>query len=149
RVTFQVDADGLLSVSAREEASGVESHIEVKPSYGLSDDEIAHMLRDSLDHAQDDMDARNLREQQVAADRVCEAVEAALAEDGAELLNPEELAAIEQAITVVQQAKNGSDFMAIKKTIKALNDASAEFAARRMNASISKALSGHRIEEID
>lgn len=149
RVTFQVDADGLLSVSAREETSGVESHIEVKPSYGLSDDEIAHMLRDSLDHAQGDMDSRNLREQQVAADRVCDAVSAALAEDGAALLSTEEISVIEQAIEVVQQAKNGSEFLTIKQTIKALNDASAEFAARRMNASISKALSGHRVDELD
>lgn len=149
RVTFQVDADGLLSVSAREETSGVESHIEVKPSYGLSDDEIAHMLRDSLDHAQGDMDSRNLREQQVAADRVCDAVSAALAEDGAALLSTKEISVIEQAIEVVQQAKNGSEFLTIKQTIKALNDASAEFAARRMNASISKALSGHRVDELD
>jgi molecular chaperone HscA len=149
RVTFQVDADGLLSVSAREETSGVESSIQVKPSYGLSDNEIAHMLSDSMAHAKDDMDARNLREQQVAADRVCEAVGAALAEDGDVLLSPDERLVVEQVIDVVQQAKNGTDFIAIKHAIKVLNDATAEFAARRMNAGIHQALSGHSVEEFD
>ncbi|PKM43504.1 MAG: Fe-S protein assembly chaperone HscA [Gammaproteobacteria bacterium HGW-Gammaproteobacteria-1] len=148
RVTFQVDADGLLSVSAREMTSGVESSIQVKPSYGLTDGEIEHMLRDSLAHAEDDVAARNLREQQVEADRVLEALDAALAADGAELLNVEERAAIDQGMTALRTARDGSDHRAIKRAIEALDHASAEFAARRMDAGIKKALAGHRIDEL-
>jgi molecular chaperone HscA len=148
RVTFQVDADGLLSVSAREMTSGVESSIQVKPSYGLTDGEIEHMLRDSLAHAEDDVAARNLREQQVEADRVLEALDAALAADGAELLNVEERAAIDQGMDALRTARDGSDHRAIKRAIEALDHASAEFAARRMDAGIKKALAGHRIDEL-
>lgn len=148
RVTFQVDADGLLSVSAREMTSGVESSIQVKPSYGLTDGEIEQMLRDSMAHAEDDVAARNLREQQVEADRVLEALTAALAADGADLLNGQERAAIDQAMAALRVARDGNDHRAIKRAIEAMDHASAEFAARRMDAGIKKALAGHRIDEL-
>jgi molecular chaperone HscA len=148
RVTFQVDADGLLSVSAREMTSGVESSIQVKPSYGLTDGEIEQMLRDSMAHAEDDVAARNLREQQVEADRVLEALTAALAADGAELLNAQERAAIDQGMAALRAARDGADHRAIKRAIEAMDQASAEFAARRMDAGIKKALAGHHVDEI-
>jgi molecular chaperone HscA len=149
RVTFQVDADGLLSVMAREQATGVESSIQVKPSYGLSDEEITKMLQDSMEHARDDMDARNLREQQVEAERVIEALEVALAADGDTLLSAEERAALEQGMAVLRDVKRGDDEKAIKQAIDALNAKSTEFAARRMNASIQKALSGQDLGKFE
>jgi len=149
RVTFQVDADGLLSVTAREQTTGVESSIQVKPSYGLSDAEITRMLKESMDHARDDMDARNLREQQVEAERVIEALEVALAADGDTLLSAEERTDLEQGMTRLAEVKQGSDEKAIKQAIDALNAKSTEFAARRMNASIQKALSGQDLEKFE
>lgn len=149
RVTFQVDADGLLSVTAREQATGVESSIQVKPSYGLSDEEITQMLRDSMEHARDDMDARNLREQQVEAERVIEALEVALAADGDALLSTEERADLENGMAALNEAKQGSDEKAIKQAIDALNAKSTDFAARRMNASIKHALSGQDLEKFE
>jgi len=143
RVTFQVDADGLLSVAAREETTGVESSIQVKPSYGLTDDEVTQMLQDSMSHAREDVDARTLREQQVEADRVIEAISAALAEDGAELLNAEERAVIDTGITQLQSARDGSDTRAIKQAIDELDKATADYAQRRMDSSIKKAMAGH------
>jgi molecular chaperone HscA len=149
RVTFQVDADGLLSVTAREQNSGVESSIQVKPSYGLSDDEIATMLQDSMSHAREDMDARNLREQQVEAERVIEALEVALAADGDTLLSPEERAVLEASMQKVRELAAGSDYKVLKAGISELNANSTEFAARRMNASIKLALSGHQLDDFD
>ncbi len=149
RVTFQVDADGLLSVSAREQTTGVESSIQVKPSYGLSDTEISTMLRDSMAHARDDMDARNLREQQVEADRVLEALEAALAADGERLLSAEERGALEQGMAQLRELKQGSDEKAIKQAIEKLNDDSGEFAARRMDDGIRKALAGRELDSLE
>jgi molecular chaperone HscA len=149
RVTFQVDADGLLSVTAREETTGVESSIEVKPSYGLTDSEIETMLRDSLEHAEDDVAARNLREQQVEADRVIEAMDAALAEDGKALLSAEEHREVDEALAHLRETRNGSDHVAIKNAIERLDKASSEFAARRMNESIRRALSGHKVDEFE
>ncbi|MCK9532414.1 MAG: Fe-S protein assembly chaperone HscA [Gammaproteobacteria bacterium] len=149
RVTFQVDADGLLSVSAREMTSGVEASIQVKPSYGLTDKEIETMLRDSLSHAHEDMDARTLREQQVEADRVVEALESALANDGDALLSRDERAELEAAMQRVREARQGSDHRAIRRTVDECNKASTEFAARRMNASIQKALAGRALDEIE
>ncbi len=149
RVTFQVDADGLLSVTAREQTTGVESSIQVKPSYGLSDNEIERMLRESMDHAREDMNARNLREQQVEADRVLDALQVALDADGEALLSAAERGELERAMDVVRQARQGSDHKAIKTALDALNKASSEFAARRMNASIQKALSGHALDEFN
>ncbi|MGD8483753.1 MAG: Hsp70 family protein, partial [Thioalkalispiraceae bacterium] len=146
RVTFQVDADGLLSVTAREQTTGVESGIEVKPSYGLTDNEIETMLRDSLEHAEEDVTARSLREQQVEADRVLEALEAALAEDG-KLLNSEERAPIDQAAAVLSEARKGNDPQAIKQALDELDKAATVFVSRRMDTNIQKALSGHRVDE--
>ncbi len=148
RVTFQVDADGLLSVSAREMSSGVEASVLVKPSYGLSDDEIAGMLREGVDHAGDDMLARALREQQVEADRLVEATEHALEQDG-DLLDPTERAAVDAAIAALRQARDGKDHRAIKQHIDALSRATDEFAARRMDRSVRSALAGHKVDEIE
>lgn len=146
RVTFQVDADGLLSVSAREETSGVESSIEVKPSYGLTDNEIETMLRDSIEHAEDDVGARMLREQQVEADRVLEALEAALADDG-HLLNTEERKVVDDAADKLSMLCKGNELRAIKDAIAEVDKAAAEFVARRMDGNIKKALAGHNVNE--
>jgi len=147
RVTFQVDADGLLSVSARETSSGVEANVLVKPSYGLSDDEIAGMLRESVEHAGDDMLARARREQQVEAERVIEATTHALEQDG-ELLAEAERAAIDAAIAALRERIADADHREIKKGIEALARATDEFAARRMDKSIRSALAGHKVDEI-
>jgi molecular chaperone HscA len=149
RVTFQVDADGLLSVTAREQGTGVESSIQVKPSYGLSDEEITRMLKESMDHARDDKYARSLREQLVEAERVLEALEVALAADGDTLLSAEERADLEQGMARLREVKEACDSKAIKQAIDDLNARSTEFAARRMNASIQKALSGQNLETFD
>jgi molecular chaperone HscA len=148
RVTFQVDADGLLSVTAREETTGVESGIEVKPSYGLSDSEIETMLRDSMEHAEEDVAARRLLEQQVEADRVLESLAVALVQDR-ELLNEAERNRIEQAAFNLQAKRDGNDPQAIKAAMQELEQVTGEFVARRMNSSIRKALAGHNIEEFD
>ncbi len=149
RVTFQVDADGLLSVAAREQGTGVEATIVVKPSYGLTDAEIEQMLRDSIAHASDDNTARTLREQQGDADRVVEAVRAALRADGEKYLNREEQTAIHSALEAVARARAGSDTAAIKQAIATLDGATQEFAARRMDASVRAALTGHRLNEFN
>ncbi len=149
RVTFQVDADGLLSVTAREQTSGIESSVQVKPSYGLSDDEIVTMIQDSMDHAREDMDARNLREQLVEADRVIEALMVALQADGDTLLSTDERQKINQAIANVEAAKSQSDWHLVKDTLSTLNRESTEFAARRMNASIQQALSGKQVDTFE
>lgn len=146
RVTFQVDADGLLSVTAREETTGVESGIEVKPSYGLTDTEIETMLRDSIEHAEGDVTARMLREQQVEAERVLEALEAALDEDG-ELLNADERKEIDLAANRLIELSKGSEVRAIKEGIAELDKVATEFVARRMDGSIKKALAGHNVNE--
>lgn len=146
RVTFQVDADGLLSVSAREETSGVESSIEVKPSYGLTDTEIETMLRDSIDHAEDDVGARMLREQQVEADRVLEALEAALADDG-ELLNTDERKELDLVAEKLSSISKNADLRVIKDAIAEVDKVAATFVARRMDGNIKKALAGHNVNE--
>ena len=147
RVTFQVDADGLLSVAAREMSSGVEASVLVKPSYGLTDDEIAGMLRAGVDRASDDMHARALREQQVEADRVIEATTHALEQD-ADLLKAEERGTIDTAIAELRRLAAGDDPRAVKKGIEALARATDEFAARRMDKSIRTALAGQKVDEI-
>jgi len=149
RVTFQVDADGLLSVSARETGTGIEASIAVKPSYGLSDDDVARMLRDSYDHAQDDMAARNLAEAKVDGQRLFEATAAALAESGETLLDAKEHAAIVALSETLSIALAGHDLAAVKRASDALNHGTAEFAARRMNASVKRALTGHKLDELD
>ena len=146
RVTFQVDADGLLSVTAREETTGVESGIEVKPSYGLTDTEIETMLRDSIEHAEDDVAARMLREQQVEAERVLEALEAALADDG-DLLSSDERKPIDLAANKLLELSKGNELRAIKDGIAELDSAATEFVARRMDGNIKKALAGHNVNE--
>jgi molecular chaperone HscA len=148
RVTFQVDADGLLSVSAREMSSGVEASVLVKPSYGLSDDEIAEMLKSGVEHAGDDMALRALREQQVEAERVIEAAEQALAKDG-HLLDGDERAAVDAAIARLRGLREGEDHRAIKTGIDAFARATDEFAARRMDNSIRSALAGHKVDELE
>ncbi|MCK5697773.1 MAG: Fe-S protein assembly chaperone HscA [Gammaproteobacteria bacterium] len=148
RVTFQIDADGLLSVSAREETSGVESKIQVKPSYGLSDGEIESMLKESFSHAQDDIDARKLREEQVEAKRVVEALLAALEEDGKTLLSAKEQSIIYQEISELSQFAEGSDRRAIKLKIEHVDKATSDFAQRRMDASINLALAGKKVDDI-
>jgi len=149
RVTFQVDADGLLSVTARELGTGIESHIAVKPSYGLTDDEVAGMLRDSYAHAQDDMTARNLAEARVDGQRLVEAAEAALAENGALMLNTDELCTIENQVADLKLALRGSDLVAVKRATEILNKGTVEFAARRMDQSVKKALTGHKLDELE
>ena len=149
RVTFQVDADGLLSVTAREMGTGIESRIAVKPSYGLTDDEVATMLQDSYAHAQDDMAARNLAEAKVDARRLAEATGAALAEDGDKLLNAAERAAIEALLRVLESALRGDDLSAVKRASDGLNQGTGEFAARRMDASVKRALTGHKLDELE
>lgn len=147
RVTYQVDADGLLSVTAREQTSGVEAHVEVKPSYGLSDNEVETMLRDSFAHAREDMDARNLRETQVDADRLIENVSAALAADGEALLGSDERQSILLALSELEAVKQSDDMRKIKQSIAALDKSTQEFAARRMDAGMQKALAGHKLSE--
>lgn len=149
RVTFQVDADGLLNVSAREMSKGIEAHVTVKPSYGLSDDEVARMLQDSYTHASDDMAARSLAEAKVEGERLIENTQAALAEDGGELLQHDEAVAIEQLIAALHQAVAGDDIAAIKRATEALNHSTVEFASRRMDRSVRKALAGHRLDELE
>jgi len=149
RVTFQVDADGLLSVSALEQTSGVQATIEVKPSYGLSDDEIASMLQDSYTHAQNDMDARNLREQRVDGLRLIEATQTALDQDGAELLNEAERAKIERAMETLRVLLNDTNHIAIKRAAESLNRVTAPFAAKRMDASVKRALTGQRLDAME
>ena len=148
KVTFQVDADGLLSVSAEEESSGARASVEVKPSYGLTDAEIEGMLKDSFAHAEDDMNVRQLAEQQVEADRVIEALRSALDKDG-DLLTSAETAKIEQAKNVLVNARQGNDGEEIMQAIKDLENESEEFIARRMNSSVQKVMKGHRVEEFD
>ncbi len=147
KVTFQVDADGLLSVTAEEQTQSVKSSIEVKPSYGLSDNEIETMLRDSMEHAGDDRDNRRLREEQVAADRVLESLHAALVADGDRLLDDTERRAIDAAAARLEEKRKGDDYRAIKQAIEAVENASSSYVERRMNASIREAMAGHRVDD--
>jgi len=149
RVTFQVDADGLLSVAARELGSGVESSIQVKPSYGLTDGEIARMLKESFQHASDDKVARVLREQQVDAQRLVEAVEAALDVDGERLLDAEERMVIDLQLQELRELMQGSDGPAIEQQTKRLSQVTDAFAARRMDLTVKAALSGRNLNEIE
>ena len=147
RVTFEVDADGLLNVSAREETSGVQASISVKPSYGLSDDEIARMLTESFSSAEADMVERSLRESRVEAERMLLATRSALAADG-DLLSAEERTRIDALLAQVQASREGSDHHAIDLAVEALAKGTEPFAAERMNRSIRQALSGRSIEEV-
>ena len=147
RVTYQVDADGLLSVSARELRSGVEASIAVKPSYGLADDQVAKMLQDSFQSADIDMKLRALREQQVDAERIVLATESALAAD-VSLLSEDELAEVRQLIAAVRAVAAGDDPDVIKLRVDALAKGTDEFAARRMDRSVRAALSGKTLDQV-
>ncbi|MBE3875098.1 Fe-S protein assembly chaperone HscA [Vibrio parahaemolyticus] len=148
RVTYQVDADGLLSVTAMEKSTGVQSEIQVKPSYGLSDNEVANMLLDSMTHAKEDMQARALAEQRVEADRVIEGLIAAMQADGDELLSEQEKQDLLKAIEALIELRNGDDANAIEQGIKDTDKASQDFASRRMDKSIRAALSGQSVDDI-
>jgi molecular chaperone HscA len=148
RVTYQVDADGLLSVTAKEQHSGVEANINVKPSYGLSDVDITTMLQDGFSHAADDVQDRALREELVDAKRLIEAVDAALAEDQ-HLLDEDELDVIKRKLKALKELiGSAQDAQVLRRSVESLSKATDDFAARRMNESIKKALSGKKIEEI-
>jgi molecular chaperone HscA len=147
KVTFQIDADGLLSVSAREQTSGVEAAIVVQPSYGLSDSEIARMLQDSIAHAQDDMAARARAEAEVEAEQLVAATRAALAADG-DLLTPDARRVIDKAIADVLVRREGGDATALAAAVDALNRATGEFAAQRMDRGVARALTGRNIDAL-
>jgi molecular chaperone HscA len=148
RVTFQVDADGLLSVSAREQTSGIEAHVVVKPSYGLTEDEITNMLKSSFGSAEADKKARMLAEARVSAGAIISAVTIALATDG-NLISEKEKQAIETEIQSLQSIAKTEDAVAINKAVDSLNHATETFAAARMNASVSRALSGKNLDSIN
>ncbi len=147
RVTFQVDADGLLSVTAMEKSTGIEAAIQVKPSYGLSEHEIASMIQDSINYANQDKQLRKLAEQKVEAARVLETLQSALDKD-ADLLNEEELNLILNAKQQLQQATESDDCSLIEQQIKIVDNATQTFAAKRMNRSIRDALTGHSVDDI-
>jgi molecular chaperone HscA len=147
RVAFEVDADGLLSVAAREQTTGVEASIVVKPSYGLTDGEIARMLQESFAHASDDAAARALAEARVEAERVVAATESALAAD-ADLLAAEERARIDRALADVKGRVGGEDRKALTAAVAALNAATEGFAAKRMDRGVTRALAGRRVDAL-
>lgn len=149
KVTYQVDADGILSVFAKEQTSGVEARIEVKPSYGLDDREITQMLQDSFTHARDDMQLRALREQQVEADRMIEDLQAAIDKDGTALLDDSELQCIQVALEDLKQLRHScDDYRQLSGQIEVVGKTSEEFAARRMDVSIKEALAGLSLDEL-
>ena len=147
RVAFQVDADGLLSVSAREQLSGVEASVVIKPSYGLSDDQVAHMLREGFTTAASDMKDRALREARVEAERLLEATRTALAADG-DLLTPEQRAEIDQLMAEIGQRCDRGELEVLEAATKALANGTEAFAAERMNRGIRQALAGRQIDQI-
>jgi molecular chaperone HscA len=147
-VTFLVDADGILRVSAREETTGQEAKIEVKPSYGLTDEEVERMLLDSFAHAEEDVQLRLLTEQQVEADRIAAAARAAMA-DSPELLTPEDRTAIDEALAALTETRAGKDHHAIRAAVEGLDRASKEFAARRMNVAFDRGLRGKDVAAVE
>ncbi|MDP6264227.1 MAG: Fe-S protein assembly chaperone HscA [Pseudomonadales bacterium] len=149
RVTFQVDADGLLSVTAMETGSGIETGVEVQPSYGLSEDEIVTMLQESLTSAQEDAEARALNESIVEAQRMINALTAALAADSRELLSAQEIAVLNEGMGRLQSVMEGLDYQDINDAVELLGKASEEYAARRMDAGVRAALAGLQIEDLE
>jgi molecular chaperone HscA len=149
RVTFEVDADGLLSVTAVEQISGVKASVMVKPSYGLSDQEVETMLKDSFSHAEEDMRLRSLREEQVEAQRVIEALGSALEADGDQLLSGEERAEIDLALRRLLLEAAGEDHLAIQQARKALEKRCERYVERRMNAGVKRAMAGHRLDDFE
>jgi molecular chaperone HscA len=148
-VTFQVDADGLMEVLAKELSTGVSSSVVIKPSFGLADGEIERMITDSYTQAASDKEARSLQESRVEARRIIEALESALAEDGRDLLSEEEYNSLKAGVAGLQAVLESTDTDVIQKTAEALNEASLVFAGRRMDTQIKSALAGHTLEEID
>jgi molecular chaperone HscA len=148
-VTFQIDADGLLNVSAREEITGAQSSVTVKPSFGLSDDEIAGMLQASFSHAGQDKLARQLAEQRLAARQLAEGLEAALAADGDTLLDAHECAALRAQMAELQALMETDDVDAMRRLTEQLGRGSEAFAARRMDKSIRQALAGVSLDSLD
>jgi molecular chaperone HscA len=149
RVTYQVDADGLMSVTAEEASSGIAAEIVVKPSYGLTDGEIESMLRASMEHARDDIELRMHKEQQVEARRVIEAIDTALVSDGDRLLNPKERKQIVETRDVLASTLDSATTEDLKRLIRAVEKASEFYVARRMNQGVRQALTGKRIDEVD
>ncbi|MDD2222324.1 MAG: Fe-S protein assembly chaperone HscA [Gammaproteobacteria bacterium] len=149
RVTFQVDADGLLGVTARELGSGVEASIQVKPSYGLTDSEISGMLKESFDNAAHDKQARALQEQRVDAERLLETVRSALRADAEALLTQDERELIEQRMSALETVRKAEDVNAIARHVQQLNHATNEFAARRLDATVKAALAGRQLNEME
>ena len=147
-ITYAVDADGILQVSARELTTGLEQKIQVKPTYGLGEEEIERMLVESIEHAEDDVTERFVREWRVEGDRILSSLESAFRMDG-ELLAPEERAKIEDRMRGLREAMEGTDYLAVKAWIESVDAASKEFAERRMNKHVAKAMSGHRVEELE
>ena len=148
-MTFQVDADGLLNVSAREETTGAQSSVTVKPSFGLSDDQITTMLQASFSHANEDKLARQLAEQRLDAQQLVEGLEAALAADGSALLSQPECEALHEQMDALRQIAPTDDVTAIRQLTEKLGRASEAFAARRMDKSIREALAGVSLESLD
>jgi molecular chaperone HscA len=145
-ITYAVDADGILQVSARELTTGLEQSIQVKPTYGLSEDEVEAMLIESIEHAEADVSERFVREWRVEGDRILASLESAFAVDG-ELLSAPERAAIEERMQGLRGAMRGDDYLAIKAWIESVDAASKPFAERRMDKHIKKAMAGHRVDE--
>jgi molecular chaperone HscA len=146
-ITYAVDADGLLRVSARELTTGIEQQIQVKPTYGLGEEEIEKMLVESIEHAEDDVTERFVREWRVEGDRILSSLESAFRLDG-ELLSPEERAKIEDRMRGLREAMAGPDYLAVKAWIDSVDAASKEFAERRMNKHVAQAMAGHRVEDL-
>jgi molecular chaperone HscA len=149
RVTFTIDADGLLNVAAEETTSGVKAQVNVRPSHGLSDDEVTGMLKASIDHARDDVLARQLREEQVEARRVIEALTAAMTDDAEQLLNQEEIQKLVSALEKLVLVADGNDMNAIKSAIAHVEKESEFYVERRMNSSIQRAMAGHNVNEFE
>jgi molecular chaperone HscA len=145
-ITYAVDADGILEVSARELTTGIEQSIQVKPTYGLTEDEVEKMLVESIEHAEEDVSERFLVEWRIEAERILGSLETAFTVDG-ELLTPGDRAAIEGQMGALRRATAGQDYLAIKTGIEQLDAASKEFAERRMDKHIARAMAGHKIEE--
>ena len=148
KVAFTVDADGILSVSAREEYTGKEASIRVKPSYGLTDDEVERMIRDSFDHGDDDMAARLLTIERVEADRILSATRVALA-GSTDLLVEGEREAIDAGMAGLESAKSGTNHLAIRGAIQSLDEVSKEFARRRMNAALAENVRGQALDTVE
>jgi molecular chaperone HscA len=146
-ITYAVDADGILQVSARELTTGVEQKIQVKPTYGLSEEEVERMLVESIEHAEDDVTERFVREWRVEGDRILASLESAFHMDG-ELLAREERMRIEERMAGLREAMGGGDYLAVKAWIESVDAASKEFAERRMNKHVARAMAGHRVEDL-